>query len=376
MRIAIAGLVVALALVGYLLLPTPTDSVSTTYELLEAAGPLQFETAREPREFIFPQDHGPHLDYQTEWWYYTGNLAAQSGERFGYQLTIFRRGLTPGETQRESDFATNQIYFGHFALTDIGEGEHVALERFERGSAGFAGATGDPYGVHLGDWSIESLNDAGSQVRLSASEAGIEFDLTLAATKPIVAHGEQGFSPKGEVEGNASYYLSFTNMLTQGTLAVGDRVYEVSGSSWFDHEWGTSFLGPEATGWDWFGLQLEDGRELMLFHIRRKDGGIEQVSGGTIVEPNGESRWLSADEFEILPITTWTSSATGTIYPSGWKIAIPGAGLELVVEPWIKDQEMKLNLEYWEGAVKVSGTVDGQGYVELTGYSGSMRGLF
>ena len=376
MRVAIAGLVAALALIGYLMLPTPTDSASTTYELLEATGPSGFETAREPQEFSFPQDHGPHLDYQTEWWYYTGNLVSEGGDRFGYQLTIFRRGLTPGDIERESDFATNQIYFGHLALTDIGEGEHVALERFERGSAGFAGATGDPYGVHLGDWSIESLNDTGSQVRLSASEAGIGFDLALTATKPIVAHGEQGISLKGEAVGNASYYLSFTDMQTQGTLEVGDRVFEVSGSSWFDHEWGTSFLGPEATGWDWFGLQLEDGRELMLFHIRTKDGGIEQVSGGTLVEPNGESRWLSADEFEILPITTWTSSATGTTYPSGWEIAIPGAGLELIVEPWIKDQEMKLNLEYWEGAVRVRGTVNGQGYVELTGYSGSMQGLF
>ncbi|GMR11119.1 MAG: lipocalin-like domain-containing protein [Anaerolineae bacterium] len=376
MRAAIVSLVVATAIVGYFLLPTTTDPLSATYELLEATGPPGFERVRGPQEFSFPQDHGPHPDYQTEWWYYTGNLVSEGGGRFGYQLTIFRRGLTPGDTQRDSDFATNQIYFGHFALTDIGKGEHVALERFERGSAGLAGATGDPFGVRLGDWSIESLNDTGSQVRLSASEAGIGIDLTLAATKPIVAHGERGYSLKGEAEGNASYYLSFTDMQTQGTLEVGDRVIEVSGSSWFDHEWGTNALGPEAVGWDWFGLQLEDGRELMLFHIRTKDGGIEKVSGGTLVEPNGDSRWLTADEFEILPITKWKSSATGTIYPSGWEIAVPEAGLELNVEPWIKDQEMRLSFEYWEGAVRVSGTVNGQGYVELTGYSGSMQGLY
>ncbi len=376
MRFVVVGLVIAVGIIGILLLPTTTDPGITTYELVEAASYPEFETVLGPQEFSFPKDHGPHLDYQTEWWYYTGNLEAESGERFGYQLTIFRRGLAPGETQRESTFATNQIYFGHLALTDIGGGEHVALERFERGSAGLAGASGDPFAVTLGDWTVRSLDDAGSQVRLSASEEGIGFDLTLTATRPIVEHGEQGFSRKGEAEGNASYYLSFTNMQTQGTLEVGDRVFEVSGSSWFDHEWGTSFLGPETTGWDWFGLQLEDGRELMLYHFRTQDGGIERVSGGTLVEASGESRWLTADEFDIVPINTWTSGVTGTTYPSGWEISIPDEGLELIVEPWIKDQEMRLSLEYWEGAVRVSGTVAGQGYVELTGYSGSMQGLF
>ncbi|MCH7610321.1 MAG: carotenoid 1,2-hydratase [Chloroflexi bacterium] len=377
MRIAIVGLVIALAFGGYFLLPTPSDPEIPTYQLLQSSGPPEFETVQDPREFSFPRDHGPHLDYRTEWWYYTGNLVAQGGERFGYQLTIFRRGLTPGGTRRESDFATNQIYFGHLALTNVDEGEHVALERFERGSAGLAGASGDPFAVFLGDWSIQSLDETGTQVRLRASDVGFGLDLTLAATKPIVAHGEQGYSIKGGAEGNASYYLSFTNMQTQGSLQIGDRIFEVSGKSWFDHEWGTSALGAQATGWDWFGLQLDDGRELMLFHIRKgDDDGDEQISGGTLVAPNGDARWMTADEFEISPITTWTSELTGTTYPSGWEITIPAEGLELIVEPHVKDQEMRLNLEYWEGAVRVSGSVEGQGYVELTGYSGSMRGLY
>ena len=376
MRFAVVGLVIVLGLIGFLLLPTATDSEIPIYELQGSATDPDFETVLGPQEFSFPQDHGPHLGYQTEWWYYTGNLDAENGERFGYQLTIFRRGLAPGDTQRESNFATNQFYFGHLALTDIGEGEHVALERFERGSPGSAGAAGDPYNVYLGNWTIESLDNTGSQVRLRASEGDIGLDLLLSATKPIVAHGESGYSSKGEEPGNATFYLSFTDMETEGTLRFGERVVNVDGSSWFDHEWGTSALGPEATGWDWFGLQLEDGRELMLFHIRTSDGGIERVSGGTLVETNGESRWLTADEFEIVPITTWTSSVTGTTYPSGWEIVIPAEGLELIVKPLVEDQEMRLNLEYWEGAVSVMGSVNGHGYVELTGYSGSMRGLF
>jgi predicted secreted hydrolase len=376
MRFAVIGLVIVLGLIGFLLLPTATDREIPIYKLQASATYPDFETVLEPQEFSFPQDHGPHLDYQTEWWYYTGNLEAENGERFGYQLTIFRRGLAPGDTNRESNFATNQIYFGHLALTDVGEAEHIALERFERGSPGSAGAAGNPYNVYLGNWTIESLDRTGSNVRLRASGDDIGLDLVLSATKPIVAHGESGYSPKGEEPGNATFYLSFTDMQTEGTLQVGERVVDVGGSSWFDHEWGTSALSPEATGWDWFGLQLDDGRELMLFHIRTSDGGIERVSGGTLVEANGESRWLTADEFNIVPITTWTSSVTGTLYPSGWEIAIPAEGLELIVEPLIEDQEMKLNLEYWEGAVSVMGSVSGHGYVELTGYSGSMRGLF
>lgn len=376
MRWAIVGLIIAVALIGYLLLPTPVDSPVATYELLASSGPPEFLTVLGPQDFDFPQDHGPHLDYQTEWWYYTGNLTADSGERFGYQLTIFRRGLTQGYLQRKSNFATNQIYFGHLALTDIGKGEHVAMERFERGSVGFAGADGDPLTVYLGDWRVESLDDSGSKVRLQASEGDFALDLALSATKPIVAHGEQGFSPKGEAVGNASYYLSFTDMQTQGRLDIGDQVVEVTGSSWFDHEWGTSALGPEATGWDWYGLQLDDGRELMLFQIRTTDGQVEQVSGGTLVEPDGSSRWLTADEFSIEAISSWTSDATGITYPSVWEIVIPEEDLELVVEPWLKDQEMKLSIQYWEGAVRVGGSVSGHGYVELTGYSGSMQGLF
>jgi predicted secreted hydrolase len=376
MRVTIIGLVIALAFVGYLLLPKISDPETISYKLLEAQEPLEFETVKRPREFNFPEDHGPHLGYQTEWWYYTGNLTAGGGERFGYQLTIFRRGLTPGEIRRESEFATNQIYFGHLALTDVDRSEHVALESFGRGSAGLAGATGDPFAVHLGDWSIEGLDGSGGRVRLNASQGDISLDLVLETTKPLVAHGEGGFSPKGDAEGNATYYFSYTDMQTQGSIRLGDRAFEVDGSSWFDHEWGTSALGPEAGGWDWFGLQLEDGRELMLFHIRRTDGGIEQVSGGTLVEPNGDSRWLGADEFEITLISTWTSDLTGISYPSGWEISIPEEGLNLVVEPLVDDQEMRLTIEYWEGAVSITGTVEGWGYVELTGYSGSMQGLF
>lgn len=352
--------------------PAP-EPERASLELADFAPPPNFARVVSPRAFEFPQDHGPHEEFQTEWWYYTGNLQADSGSEFGYQLTIFRRGLIAPRDGQETD---HQIYFAHLALTDVEAEEHRAFERFSRTNMGLAGARGDPFSVHIEDWSVEGLDELGNRVRLRANEADFELDLTLEAAKPIVAHGADGYSLKGDLVGNASYYLSFTDMETEGVLTVRDQTFQVRGSSWFDHEFGTSSLGPETVGWDWFGLQLDDGRELMLYHFRRADGEIEAVSGGTVVQPDGSSRWMSVEEFSLKATSTWTSEATGATYPSGWEIAIPSEGLELEVHPRILDQEMQVNIVYWEGAVGISGSVAGQGYAELTGYLTSMQGLF
>ena len=342
--------------------------------LQEAAGSPPFEAALEPLEFESPRDHGPHFEFQTEWWYYTGNLQAENGDRFGYQLTIFRRGLSPGLAQRESSLGTNQIYFAHLALTDLSAGEHRAFERFSRGSDGLAGATGDPYRIHLEDWSVEALDRTASLVRLRAGEADIGFDLRLVAGQPLVPKGPGGLSGKGSVPGNASYYFSFTELRTEGTLRVRGRELKVHGSSWFDHEWGTTALAAGAVGWDWFGLQLDDGRELMLYQIRQEQGVL--LGGGTLVTQAGAPVWLSEADFQIQALGTWKSEVSGSEYPSGWRIDIPSAGLALEVQPLIADQEMRLGIVYWEGAVRVSGNVSGRGYVELTGYVTSLQGLF
>jgi predicted secreted hydrolase len=340
-----------------------------------------FARALTPRELTLPADHGPHFDYQTEWWYYTGNVQSESGEQFGYQLTFFRRGLTPGEPAGLPGLATNQIYFAHFALTDVAGGRHHGVERFSRGSAGLAGASAAPVSAWLEDWRMEALNPEGSVVRLRAREAGapaFALDLTLRAVKPVVLHGDRGLSQKSEQAGNASYYMSYTRMATEGVIEVDGRTVAVRGESWFDHEWSTSVLGEGTVGWDWFSLQLGDGHELMLYFLRRTDGSVEPVSGGTLVAPDGQARPLTLSEVEVEVLSAWTSPETGARYPARWRVRVPAAELEVEVTPRLNAQEMLFNTVYWEGAVSVQGAragtpVTGQGYVELTGYSGSLQ---
>ncbi len=326
------------------------------------------------RAFTFPDDHGPHPEFQTEWWYYTGNLESTDGRRLGYQLTFFRRAITPTITPRPSDWATNQIYFAHFALTDAQHNSHQASERFSRGAAGLAGATGNPFRVWIENWNVTSLNVDGSRVQLFAEDEGYALNLTLASVKPIVLHGDRGLSQKSAEVGNASYYLSFTRMETQGTITVNGETLNVRGESWMDHEWSTAVLGENAVGWDWFSIQLNDNRELMLFQIRQKDGRIEPMSSGTLVEPDGATHHLTRDQFDIKVLSTWTSSPTRATYPARWKISVPSAGIELELIPIVADQEMKVSIVYWEGAVNVSGQSNskpatGRGFVEMTGYA-------
>jgi predicted secreted hydrolase len=343
-----------------------------------------FARAYEPVEFQFPADHGPHFDFQSEWWYYTGNLQDAEGNHYGYQLTFFRRGLTPGEPASEQDsLATNQIYFAHFAITDAAGNMHVETERFSRGAGGLAGAQGEPFKAWIEDWNSTAIIPDASAVHLQATDVGIgaSLDLTLRAVKPLVKHGVEGLSSKSEEPGNASYYISFTRMATEGQLTVNGKTFTVIGESWFDHEWSTKTLGPHAVGWDWFSLQLSDGRELMLFQMRRDDGDIESVSGGTLIEANGTSRHLNIDEIELTAGSTWKSSETQANYPVQWRVRVPSAQIDVMIEPWVADQEMNVTTVYWEGAVKLSGTsngvnVAGNGFVELTGYNKRFSGTF
>lgn len=382
--VTLGAVALVLGTIGaFVLVTRPRPARQPTLELDDSlpTSLTDFERAYEPRDFRFPDDHGPHLGFQTEWWYYTGNLTTDDGRRFGYQLTFFRRGLTPGEPDRPSDFAASQVYFAHFALTDVAGNEHTASERFSRGAAGLAGASGQPFTVWLEDWRAEALAPDGSAVRLTARQAGLALELDLQAAKPIAAHGDAGLSPKSSVPGNASYYVSYTRMDTRGVVRVGGQAFSVTGQSWFDHEWSTSALGSGAIGWDWFSLQLDDGRELMYFQIRRDDGTLEPVSGGTLIAADGSTQHLRSDEVVVEVLSTWRSPATGGQYPARWRFTVPSQALTLDIEPLIPDQEMRVSFIYWEGAVRLSGQsggvpLAGLGYVELTGYVESIAGQF
>lgn len=335
---------------------------------LSVAGALRGENtegyarAIEPREFRFPEDHGPHPEFRTEWWYYTGNLSTREGRRFGFQLTFFRSAFAPSMPERSSQWAARQAYLAHFTVSDIEGQQFRSFERWSRGALGLAGSQGEPFRVWLEDWSTEGN-------RLRAAEDGVALDLTLQPGKPPVLQGERGLSQKSEEPGNASYYYSLTRMPASGTVRLGEERFEVSGLAWMDREWSTSSLGEDQVGWDWFALQLEDGRDLMLYQLRREDGTADATSNGTLVGPRGESRHLSPSDFELEVLERWESPRSGASYPARWRLRIPSADLDLTIEPLIPDQELDVSFRYWEGAVRIEGTSRGRGYVEMTGYN-------
>lgn len=341
-----------------------------------------FARVTEVKEFNFPRDHGAHPEYQTEWWYNTANVQTADGRRFGLKFTIFRRALTPTMPERQSEWATNQIYFADFAIADIAADQFYFKERFARGAAGLAGAQGEPYAkIWIEDWAI-TFDADGQGYHLRTAEGDLGMDVRLRMGKPIVFQGDRGFSTKNKGEGNASYYYSFTRSLLEGTITVRGEQFTVSGTAWFDHEYSTSVLGEDALGWDWFSIQLDDEREIMLYQIRLRDGGIEPTSNGTFVNADGSTRYLSmaAGDYSITPLGTWTSPRTGAVYPHSWRLTINTSDgiLELEVQPFMRDQELNTTTAYYEGAARVTGTQNGQpisgvAYVELTGYNVQTR---
>jgi predicted secreted hydrolase len=384
-KILSVGLVALL--VGVLLLLSQREEPQVQARLVALAagapdgGPTGYLRAEGPVPLDFPTDHGPHLDYQTEWWYYTGNLAAEGGRRFGYQLTFFRRALVPPaqRVERESVWAADQVYMAHLALTDVADERYHAFERFARGAAGLAGAQATPYHVWLEDWQVEEAEPGVTRMR--AAQEGLAIDLLLTDRKGPILQGDRGYSPKGPQPGNASYYYSLTRLETSGTVQIGAASYAVSGLSWMDHEWSTSGLAADQVGWDWFSVQMDDGSELMVFQLRNEDGSIDPFSSGTLIAADGSTRHLDRDQFEIRVEDTWRSPHTGATYPARWMVVVPVVDLALEIEPLLADQELTVSYAYWEGAVRVEGEAAGQavrgyGYVEMTGYAGSMQGQF
>jgi predicted secreted hydrolase len=352
--------------------PRPRAPLRATVAVREALADDRggFARALAPRPLDFPADHGPHPDFRTEWWYYTGNVRTSAGRHLGFQLTFFRVALAPTEERRVSAWATRQLYFAHFAVTDTANGRFHAFSRIARGALGVAGAEASPFRVWVEDWSAEG---AGASPRLHASEGDVALDLELSATKPVVLQGDRGLSRKGPEPGNASFYYSFTRMPARGLVRLGAETLAVTGEAWMDREWSTSGLGPDLQGWDWFAVQLEDGRELMVYVLRRRDGTVDPFSAGTLVAADGVARPLAVGDVTVETLAHWTSPRSGVRYPARWRLTVPSAELRLEIEPRLADQELRVNTRYWEGTVAVTGmagvwSIKGQGYVELVGY--------
>jgi len=364
----------------------PSASLSVA-GALRAADDRGYARALEPRPFSFPADHGPHPDFRTEWWYFTGNLAtseAPEGHRFGFQLTFFRSALAPEMPKRGSAWATRQAWLAHFTVSDVEGGRFRSFERWSRGAAGLAGVETAPFRVWVEDWSATA--EPGTQVFpawLRAAQGDVAIDLRLSQGKPPVLQGDRGLSRKSSEPGNASFYYSLTRMPASGTVRVGAETFSVEGAAWMDREWSTSSLGAGQVGWDWFALQLADGTDLMLYQLRHADGGSrasypDPASSGSVVGPDGRSRTLPFRAFSLEVLDHWTSPRSGARYPARWRVRVPAEDLDLTVTPLLADQELDVSFRYWEGAVAVDGThrgtpVDGRGYVELTGYTESAR---
>ncbi len=327
----------------------------------------------------FPEDHYAHLNHRIEWWYFTGNL--RSGNRlFGYELTFFRYGFdNPLILENPSVWALRDLYFAHFAVSDMTSKHFLYSEKVERGVLDKAGADAQEKRVWAGDWFL----DLGDPWELHAQDEAKSVSLKLRPVKSPVFHGRQGYAPKGERPNQAFYYYSLTRLATEGTLRIDGETFPVQGLSWMDHEFGSHPLDTEdREGWDWFGLQLDDGSELMLYCLRPSESSGTGFGLGTLVYPDGTSTHLTMNEFRIEPLSFWKSPQSGGRYPVKWKLRIPSKSLYLEVTAAFNSQELITNrstgVTYWEGAVEITGRrgdvpLNGRGYVEMTGYAAPFK---
>ncbi len=345
------------------------------------AEPGQFQIARPGYRFQFPRDHFNHAAFKTEWWYYTGNLAAQDGRRFGFELTFFRQALR--RDSKPGAWEVPDVYLAHFTVSDL-DGKHFyQSERLNRPGPGIAGADLAQARVWNGNWQaqwqLDPSQPGGFRAQtLQAIAENYSIRLSLVSDKAPVIHGVNGISQKAEGAGHASHYISLTRLRTAGSIEIEGQRFEVSGLSWMDHEFFTNSLAPDQAGWDWFSLQFDDGSELMLYRMRQKDGTAGRWSHGTFIDARGGARALSAGEFQLVPGANWSSPRTGARYPLAWRIAAPSLRLNLSLTTRLESQELTsdsdISPSYWEGAIVVAGTragkpIAGRGYLEMTGYA-------
>ncbi len=330
-------------------------------------------------KYEFPRDHFDHPEYGTEWWYYTGNLRAKDGHRFGFELTFFRQGISRAVSA--SPWFIHDVYMAHLALSDVSGGRYYAEERINRAGPGIAAADAASGTIWNGNWQTRVGERAHN---LRGVGENFSFELEVRPQKQPVIHGQNGVSQKAEGKGHASHYISFTRMTTTGTVGLNGTAYRVEGDAWMDHEFFSESMDGDEVGWDWFSVQLEDNSELMLYSLRHKDGSVDPYSSGTYVDGQGRAMHLELRDFNLTRSgEMWKSQQTGGTYPIAWRISVPVLKLELDVSTALKGQEFvsRFGPSYWEGAIDVTGrhqdqAVRGAGYLEMTGYSESKLTVF
>jgi predicted secreted hydrolase len=315
----------------------------------------------------FPRDRGSHASFGTEWWYVTGWLTGKDSEPLGFQITFFRTRVAAADGN-PSAFATNQILIAHCALSDAKRGHLWQDQRVRRAGLSLAEANSDETRVWIDDWRLERSGDS-YRTHIAADEFAL--DLTLAVTQPPMLNGQEGYSQKGPSAQAASEYYSEPQLRVGGMISRAGHDDPVSGVAWLDHEWSSQYLDPATDGWDWTGLNLDDGGALMAFRLRDHQGHT-YWSAGTERDAAGNTQRLTASQLDFVPQRQWRSPRTGVNYPVSW--TLKAGGRTLTLEPLMDDQENDTRLStgaiYWEGAVRASehGKNIGRGYLELTGY--------
>ena len=338
-------------------------------------------TAEPGWRYEFPRDHHAHREFKTEWWYFTGNLFDAEGQRSGYELTFFRQGIRPAAERdpNASRFVVDDLKFAHFAITDVARRQFRFEQKTSRGAFGEAGFDDAKRLAWIDNWTLTATDDGIFDLAAS-SETGT-LRLHLIPKRPPVIHGENGVNVKAAGSSSASHYYSIPRFETTGEIVVNGAARPVHGETWFDHEWSSSQLGKGQVGWDWICVQWEDGAALMLYRMRLENGAVDPSSNGTWIAPDGTTTHLRASDFQMTPPASWTSTASGAQYPIAWKIVVLAQHAEFTVRAALEDQELKLGpISYWEGAIDASGTRDGnavkgRGYLELTGYAGTLGEL-
>jgi predicted secreted hydrolase len=335
-----------------------------------------------PCNLVFPEDHGSHPGYRTEWWYYTGNLEADSGEPYGFQLTFFRSQISPPGAEKKwprphSAWRTQQVYASHAAISDIAGKRHLQSELLARGALAMAGITQDATGT------LVFIKNGSAKIRanrhvLRTTTDDFAYELTLRPVKPPALHGRAGYSRKGSNSEQASCYYSISRLETVGALTIDGKTIPVRGLSWMDHEFSTAPLEPGIIGWDWFSLQLSDQTEIMLYLLRNEDGSFNPASSGTFIDVSGKPVHLKKNDFKVEVLDYWESPRSRALYPVRWRLTVLPLAIQLTARANIFDQEMQTQATtgviYWEGSISINGSVGkyplkGAGYVELTGYA-------
>lgn len=346
------------------LLNSQVQAISTE----PATGAAGFRDILPGEEPAFPAAFYYAAQYKVQWWYFTGHLYDKGGREFGYELTFFVFGIQ--KRKYRSRFGADNIYAAHFAITDPEQKRFLFTDTADRGAFGLSGASENKLKVWV---EKNSLQGTPKKMRIRASAKPMAIDFILIPEKPVVLNGEHGYSRKSASSPKlASIYFSYTRLKTEGSLTIGRSTVPVTGASWFDREISSQGLAENLQGWDWFSIQLDDGREIMLYLLRNKDGTLDPFSSGTFVFKNGRYRHLEKGDFRVKVLDRYRSEKTGARYPAKWEIEVPSENIDLIATPLLQDQEFiatsSTGNHYWEGSCFIKGTATGRAYVELTGY--------